>query len=201
MCGRFNIINAPLTKLTSKLLEVEFSTKSNSNICPNEKVACVGLIDGLTTQINAIWGIQPDWANRLIINAQAETVTSKKTFKSAFKYNRCIIPFSGWYEWKKLANGKKQKYLFSNNTNVMFMAGILFEVQKNPDFVVADHSKQSTQQLVTLTTAANDQCYPIHARMPLLVPMDHLQSWLTGNFSALGTLLHIESQAFNISVV
>ena len=196
MCGRFNIIDDPLTKLTSELLGLEFSTKSNPNVCPSEQVASVGLVDGSPRQINAVWGIQPAWANRLIINAQAETVSSKKTFKSAFKTNRCIIPFSGWYEWKKLDNGKKQKYLFNNDNNVMYMAGILFESHHDSGLNVS-----LTHQLVTLTTAANEQCYPIHARMPLLVPTDHLHSWLTGDFSALGTLLHIESQAFNISEV
>lgn len=201
MCGRFNIIDDPLTKLTSELLGLDYSTKSNSNVCPSQQVASVGLVEGSIKQINPTWGIQPAWANRLIINAQAETVSTKKTFKSAFKSNRCIIPFSGWYEWKKLENGKKQKYLFSNNSNVMFMAGIFFEVKDNFDLFGTDSNSQTTRQLVTLTTAANDQCYPIHARMPLLVPTDHLHSWLTGDFSALGTLLHIESQNFDIAAV
>jgi len=201
MCGRFNIIDDPLTKLTSEILGLEFSTRSNSNVCPSEQVACVALKGHSVTQVNPTWGIQPAWANRLIINAQAETVSTKRTFKSAFKTNRCIIPFSGWYEWKKLDNGKKQKYLFSNNTNVMFMAGILFEVKDESDLIVNDNHVQAAQQLVTLTTAANEQCHPIHARMPLLIPTDHLQSWLTGDFSALGTLLHIESQSFDITAV
>lgn len=201
MCGRFNIIDDPLTKLTSELLGLEFSTTSNSNVCPSQQVASVGLVEGSPAQINAAWGIQPDWANRLIINAQAETVSTKRTFKSAFKSHRCIIPFSGWYEWKKLENGQKQKYLFSNDSNVMFMAGILFEVKDDTDLFGTDNNTQPAHQLVTLTTASNEQCYPIHARMPLLVPTDHLHSWLTGDFSAMGTLLHIESQDFNIAAV
>lgn len=201
MCGRFNIIDDPLTKLTSQLLGLDFSTKSNSNVCPSEHVACVGLLDNSVIQINPTWGIQPAWANRLIINAQAETVSTKKTFKSAFRTNRCIIPFSGWYEWQNLDNGKKQKYLFTNDSNVMFMAGILFEVKDDSDLFGNDNQTQAAHQLVTLTTAANEQCHPIHARMPLLVPTDHLQSWLTGDFSALGTLLHIESQNFDIAAV
>ena len=54
-------------------------------------------------------------------------------------------------------------------------------------------------QLVTLTTQANQQCAPIHSRMPLLIPQDHLRQWLTQDYSALGELLNNESQLFEIT--
>ncbi len=57
------------------------------------------------------WGIKPSWAKRIIINAQAETVSIKPTFTHSFEKHRVIVPCSGWYEWRE-EQGKKVKYLF-----------------------------------------------------------------------------------------
>jgi putative SOS response-associated peptidase YedK len=77
----------------------------------------------------------------MLINAQSETVASKKTFASAFAHNRCLVPCSGWFEWRDEGNAKKQKYLFSYEDNEpAYMAGILY---------LCDDA----MQLVTLTTA------------------------------------------------
>ncbi len=198
MCGRFNIIDDPLTKLTSQLLGLTFSAQSNSNVCPSESISTVMSLNNVMTQVNADWGIKPSWANRLIINAQAETVSTKKTFKQAFHSRRCVIPFSGWYEWQTQDNGTKQKYLFSNNSKVMFMAGIIFEQRMSGKSVI-NGDAVANNQLVTLTTQANQQCAPIHSRMPLLIPQDHLRQWLTQDYSALGELLNSESQLFEIN--
>ncbi len=183
MCGRFNIIDDPLTKLTGELLGIEFTTSANSNVCPSETIATVGQINNNLEQINANWGIKPSWAKKLLINAQAETVADKKTFKQAFANLRCVVPFSGWYEWKTQQDGRKQKYLFESPKTPLFMAGILFENGEKIG-IVDQNGRVSTPpdkfQLVTLTTQANVQCLPIHHRMPLLIPPSSVKTWLMG---------------------
>jgi len=176
MCGRFNIVDEPLVKFTSDLLGLEFNTSSNSNVCPSDSIATVTSIDNKTVQINANWGIKPSWAKKLLINAQSETIDTKKTFQHAYRNNRCVIPFSGWYEWKTKTPDKhsttkksqKQKYLFDKGTDALFMAGILFEKENTNQF-----------ELVSLTTVANEICLPIHHRMPLLINHLDVQDWLT----------------------
>jgi len=196
MCGRFNIIDDPLTKLTSELLGINFTTSSNSNVCPSELISTASLVDGQISQVNANWGIKPSWSKKLLINAQSETVATKKTFKSAFASHRCVIPFSGWYEWKTLESGFKQKYLFSNDENVLFMAAILFEQPiitesraKTNDLFGELPAEEILPQLVSLTTEANQQCAPIHHRMPLILDQSDVLQWIEAKPSEIGPLL------------
>jgi len=157
-------------------------------------------------QINANWGIKPDWANRLLINAQSETVASKKTFKNAFLSNRCIVPLSGWYEWKTNESGAKQKYLFSNSDNAMFMAGIIYnnqEVSKSNPMVDLFGEPISgdlpERQVVTLTTKALGRCADIHSRMPLLIPNTEIDLWLSGTSEEATSLLQPVEQEFLVT--
>jgi len=183
MCGRFNIIDDPLTQFVCHIFGIEFSTTSNSSVCPSESVATIGYANGTIQQINATWGIQPAWANRLLINAQSETVATKPTFKSSFENSRCLVPMSGWYEWKKLEHGKKQKYLFENDSQAMFMAGILFD----------DNSK-----FVTLTTEPTEQCAEYHHRMPLLINDNDAEFWLAAPSSELSGMLENSNQPLKV---
>jgi putative SOS response-associated peptidase YedK len=205
MCGRFNIVDDPLSKITSEILGIEFSTKSNSNACPSETIqtVCLGNDSAQLTQQPAQWGIKPSWAKKLLINAQSETVHNKKTFKHAFQQHRCIIPFSGWYEWKTQASGNKQKYLFEQSGLPLFMAGILFDLPVTQELpLFADHElavkPACQQQLVTLTTSATKQCEPIHHRMPLLIEQECLDSWLKGTEADALSLLVPATREFDI---
>ncbi|MGF1695271.1 SOS response-associated peptidase [Vibrio lamellibrachiae] len=164
MCGRFNVIDDPLTKLVSELLDMQFTTQSNSDVRPTNMVSTVGHSKQAYKQLELNWGIKPSWAKRVIINAQAESVSTKSTFREAFENHRVIVPCSGWYEWRT-EQGSKRKYLFGNaDGSPLYMAGIALESQ---------------QKLVTLTTTSNNQCQPYHHRMPFLVPSFAIEEWLT----------------------
>jgi putative SOS response-associated peptidase YedK len=178
MCGRLNIIDDPLCKIVSQSLGIHFSTPSNNDLCPSENVASIINSKAGPIQHNASWGIQPSWAKRLLINAQSETVMTKPTFAQAFAQSRCLIPCSGWYEWRTEA-GKKQKYLFSHQAQQPFyMAGILF-----------NHLPSQTQ-LVTLTTSPNEKCAQYHKRMPVLISPEHIDYWFNSEAAKLTPLMH-----------
>ena len=101
----------------------------------------------------------------MIFNAKAETVAEKKTFKEAYAQNRCLVPCSGWYEWRDEGGPRKQKYYFSAaNNEPLLMAGIRFD-------------EEDTKKLVTLTTDANQDCLPYHARMPVFIAADAISQW------------------------
>ncbi|MBR9786476.1 MAG: SOS response-associated peptidase [Vibrionaceae bacterium] len=165
MCGRLNVINEPLCRIVSEQLGIRFKAETNKDLKPTQIVSTVGSLHGELKQLDLPWGIQPDWANHLIINAKAETVAVKATFAHAFEFNRVIVPCSGWYEWRE-ENGKKVKYLFSlGESDVLYMAGIALNDGKD---------------LVTLTAEPNEQCGEFHHRMPLLIPDEAVLSWISG---------------------
>ena len=174
MCGRLNIIDDPLCHIVSETLGINFFAATNTDLCPSQLVATVTGINHDFHQVDASWGIQPNWSNRLLINAKAETVNEKATFKSAFSHSRCLVPCSGWYEWKT-ENGKKVKYLFSdNNQQPFYMAGLLY----NP----------GSPQVVTLTTTPNKKCSEIHHRMPVLIQPNNIDYWFNASVAELPPL-------------
>jgi putative SOS response-associated peptidase YedK len=171
MCGRFSI-NEMLSERVSNSLGIDFNAQLNLNLRPTEEVATLVMHNEKLYQQAAIWGIQPGWSKKMLINAQAETVANKKTFASAFAYNRCLVPCSGWFEWRS-----KQKYLFSYEDNEpVYMAGILYP-------------SDDAMQLLTLTTAPTDECRPYHHRMPLLIGASDIRYWFQSEPNQLENLL------------
>ncbi|MCG9747550.1 SOS response-associated peptidase [Shewanella sp. Isolate8] len=165
MCGRLNVISDPLCDWVSGQLGIKFHSETNRDLRPTQRVATLASDGMALNQVDASWGIKPDWAKRLLINAQAETVREKPTFAQAFAHHRVVVPCSGWYEWQQ-ANGAKQKYLFQRRDGQpLLMAGLVYPQ------LDGDHA------LVTLTTKPIASCSPYHHRMPLLVEPQALDFW------------------------
>jgi putative SOS response-associated peptidase YedK len=170
MCGRLNIIHDPLFKLVSEALRMQFNPIANDDLRPTQELAAI-VADTELHQQNMTWGIKPSWAKKLLINAQAETVQEKPTFRRAFAEHRCIVPCSGWYEWSE-RTGSKRKYLFAHpEGKPLYMAGIYYPAATLPE-------------LVTLTTQPSEQCSEYHHRMPLLIDADCVEDWLTSTDKA-----------------
>lgn len=166
MCGRMDIDEKPVREWVKSTLNIEFDLQSNHDLRPTQPVATIG---GSRNQIDATWGIRPAWAKKLLINAQGESVAEKRTFSKAFEESRCVVPCSGWYEWRGEGDSRKQKYRFSAADGCpLLMGGILF-----PE---ADEVR-----LVTLTIHPNRECAPFHNRMPQFVPSWQLEQWLSGS--------------------
>lgn len=179
MCGRLNVIDSPLCSIVCENLGIRFKTTTNRDLRPTQSVATVGVHQSELKQLDLSWGIQPDWADHLIINARAETVSIKATFANAFEFNRILVPCSGWYEWRE-EQGTKRKYLFTQGEEqVLYMAGIALE---------------GDSKLVTLTTQANEQCSEYHHRMPLLIPQESIITWVAGTAEEAFPLLTNEYQ-------
>lgn len=179
MCGRLNIIDYPLCKIVSETIGINFTSESNSNLCPSESLSTIVQANEQLSQVNMRWGIQPSWSKRLLINAQSETVATKPTFAQAFATHRCLVPCSGWYEWRKEGN-KKQKYYFSHlHEQPLYMAGISY------------YDANTQPQVVTLTTKPNPLCEHYHHRMPVLILPDDIKTWLhpSSQYSNLSPLM------------
>ena len=111
------------------------------------------------------WGFDSFEKGKVLINARAETVLEKKTFKKPFIESRVVFPMSGFFEWDK----EKNKTQLGTN-HVLFVGGFYRIHKKEDEFVT---------ESIILTTAANDSVKAIHDRMPLLIPREAIKQWLT----------------------
>lgn len=165
MCGRFAYNKEQITPWAKGILKINLDYGSNYDVRPTDSIAAIISEGNDFTHHKFSWGIKPDWSKKLIINAQSEGISTKKTFKDSFENRRCIVPMSGWYEWKDEGGSRKQKYYFSSfNKTPLLMAGIWFK---------------GDEQVVTLTTSPNDKCSQIHHRMPLIINIDCIDLWLS----------------------
>lgn len=177
MCGRLNVISDPLAMRVSHALNLDYTTISNNDLRPTDHIDAVVFMEGRCLQLGARWGIKPSWSKKLIINAQAETASEKKTFREGFARRRCLVPCTGWYEWRDEGGKRKQKYSFTHsNSRPLLMAGIYFETELGTE-------------LVTLTTAPNKKCAAIHKRMPVLIEPTDAEQWFGGSAEEIKPLL------------
>jgi putative SOS response-associated peptidase YedK len=123
------------------------------------------------------WGLVPFWAKDIsigikLINARAETIASKPSFRNAFKKRRCLIPADGFYEWKG-PKGQKQPMLITLPESKPFAFAGLWETWNKKD-------DQDTiyKSCTIITTEASDSVREIHHRMPAILKPEMYESWL-----------------------
>lgn len=122
------------------------------------------------------WGLLPSWAKDRkiawkLINAQAETVDKKPSFKKAFEKRRCLVPVDGFFEWKKIGK-RKQPYMIAMADRAPFTLAGLWENWKDPS------TGEWVRTFCVLTTNANELVADIHDRMPVILPRDAYDRWL-----------------------
>jgi putative SOS response-associated peptidase YedK len=177
MCGRFTLFEA------DKVLSKEFGVSSvpplspRYNIAPSQPIAAVRTPHtGIGRELALLrWGLIPSWSkdpaigNRLI-NARAETVREKPSFRNAFRRHRCLIPTNGFYEWQRQERGKQPYFVRMRDGRVFAFAG-LWDRWESSD-------KDVIETCTILTTAANTVLAPIHGRMPVILPQAEYARWL-----------------------
>jgi putative SOS response-associated peptidase YedK len=125
------------------------------------------------------WGLIPWWWKKPLkelpatFNARAETVSTKPMFRDPFKRSRCVIPVSGYYEWRTAPDGKQPFYVTSATEPVLSIAG-LWDQWRSPD------AGEKIASCTIIVTAANDATRPVHDRMPSLLAAPDVERWLTG---------------------
>ncbi len=184
MCGRYTLIaNAEAIRL---LFEVpafdERLTVPRYNIAPTQPIVVVRAGPKGRELVPVRWGLIPWWAKDpktlpLMINARAEGIAEKPAFRDPFKYRRCLVPASGFYEWQALGKGPKQPYLASpgpiqtGDDRLVAFAG-LWETWHGPD-----GSEIDTATIVV--TDANTRLAAIHDRMPVVIAPKDFETWLS----------------------
>ena len=184
MCGRFTLVLEPeAVQNEFQLGKIPEDMGPRFNIAPSQSIAVV--TDPETRNVELFrWGLIPSWAkdpaigNRMI-NARAETLTEKPTFRTAFARRRCLVLADGFYEWQQPEGKNKGKsgvrsipYLFRLASGKPFAFAGLWDTWKSPE-------GQSISTCTIITTAANEEIQPVHDRMPVILDKDHLWKWLT----------------------
>jgi putative SOS response-associated peptidase YedK len=177
MCGRFSLF-ANFREIEERFGEATFEEdeyEESYNIAPSQMVLSV-INDGVKNRLGYLkWGLVPSWAKDSkvgfkMINARAETVHEKPSFREAFKKKRCLIVADSFYEWKRTENRKVPMRIKMKNNELFAMAG-LWESWKSP-------SGELVHTCTILTTAPNDLMSTIHDRMPVILKQADEQSWL-----------------------
>lgn len=184
VCGRFALTATPeeLQALFGYLDGEPFPPRYN--IAPTQPIAVVRQVHGARRYGLVRWGLVPAWVRdpkqfSLIINARMEGILGRPAFKNAMRYRRCLVPASGFYEWRKgrgvPAGGKSPKqpfWLRPRAGGIVAFAG-LWETWSDRDGGEIDSA-------CIVTTAANDTVAPIHDRMPAVIAPADFDGWLTG---------------------
>jgi putative SOS response-associated peptidase YedK len=180
MCGRFTL-TADINTLeaTFPWLNIPEQHTPRYNIAPTQPIAVVPN-DGKNRLDYFIWGLIPSWAKdpsigSRMINARAETVHEKPSFRSAFKRRRCLILADGFYEWRKIKpeRGKEYKvptYIKLNSGQPFAFAG-LWEDWHNGD-------GSQILSCTIITTRPNAMMADIHNRMPVILAEKDYSTWL-----------------------
>lgn len=180
MCGRFAFYSP--AEATAALFGVNDMPegKPRYNIAPTQDIAAIRIGSDEAREFALLrWGLVPFWAkdpsigNRMI-NARAETVAEKPSFRTAYRKRRCLILADGFYEWRKESD-VKIPYFISLASGEPFAFAGLWENWHAKD---SDESMQST---AIITTAANDFMGQLHHRMPVVLEKEAADRWLGGD--------------------
>lgn len=196
MCGRYTL-TTPVDGLRQLFGFKELpNLPPRYNIAPAQAVLTVGRGDGLKDMDAAEdapramvcrWGLIPSWSKdpsiaSKLINARAETVREKPSFRKAFQRRRCLFPADGFYEWKTV-EGHKQPFRIHFADDGPFAFAGLWERWMGPD-----GSEVDTCAIVT--TEAAPEIADIHHRMPVILDREAFDTWLGGSQDAAQSLLH-----------
>ena len=161
-------------------LEAEIDQREpRYNVAPTMKVPVLAMHDGKATVEAMRWGLVPSWAKDVkfggkTINARADTVQIKPSFRTAFKKRRCLVPASGYFEWKG-ESPHKQPYFIKHPKDHLLMFAGLWEGWKAPDSEIWLHT------FTIITGEPGKVSGDIHDRQPAILQPDAWDAWINAD--------------------
>lgn len=181
MCGRFAFYSPREAMIDVFELPPDTpAVQPRWNVAPTQFVATVrATADGARELAMLHWGLVPSWAKERsvghrMINARADTLAAKPSFRTAFRRRRCLVLADGYYEWRAGApgaGGKQPYFIRPEHGGPIGMAG-LWERWRDPA------SGEPLESCVIVTTDAMDTLRRIHERMPVVIPRERFAEWL-----------------------
>ena len=181
MCGRYSLKPVDPAQLRARFpigesLEI---TPPYYNITPTSEVLAVTTDrDGRPRGEHLRWGLLPNWAKDTkvgfkMINARAETLAERPAYRGAFERFRCLIPADGFYEWQTVVSeSRKQPFHITRSDGALFAFAGLWSVWHRGE-------PEELRSCTIITTAANSAVAAVHDRMPVILPRESEQLWLS----------------------
>ena len=180
MCGRINVhdhgaVQALLNRLGVQIDSSRFVPRYN--VAPGARLVVAHGVAPQREVAVVEWGFVPSWARpgqftRPLINARAETIRTKPSFRRLIKSHRVVIPVNGCYEWRRVSGTKTPFIIRPAATGAFALAGIQQPLADGPG------------PCCVITTAANDKLRSIHSRMPVILAPEAMAEWLDGDDEA-----------------
>jgi putative SOS response-associated peptidase YedK len=185
MCGRYSVAPAgsaaQIADVFGAIQRVELTARYN--VAPSQDAPIVRIDErGELELVMLRWGLVPWWAQDIKvaftnINARAESIATKPAFRDAFRYKRCLVIATGFYEWQKTGSKTKQPYnVRPTDADVFAMAG-LWERWRSP-------ANERVETFCIITTNAAPTIETIHDRMPVILPPSTWRLWLDPDASS-----------------
>jgi putative SOS response-associated peptidase YedK len=176
MCGRYKIVTDAPALYDAFQVEAELNAAplARYNVAPATDQLVILCEGGQRVARWHHWGLIPHWATDKsigykTINARGESVAAKPAFRAAFRQRRCLVPATGFYEWKALARGKQPYLIRLKGGELCAFAG-LWETRTGPE--------GELRSFAIITTEANELMARIHERMPAIIPRAQYAHWL-----------------------
>ena len=203
MCGRYNLITDPQALLDffgvqHSLFDPQ-SLRPRYNIAPTQQVPIIRDAGGTAYWETgrgrelalAQWRLVPHWSKDgrsayYTINARAETVADKPAFRAAFKTRCCLIPATGFYEWKAVDGRKLPYQIRPAGVGLFAFAGLWDRWEPHdrapegaPDDAPDDaHDADAFDSCAIIVGPANAAMSAVHDRMPIILPEAAYDAWL-----------------------
>jgi putative SOS response-associated peptidase YedK len=191
MCGRFALYTDPIALAKKFQTENLLDLQPSYNVAPSQTIPIIRNEQGHRLFALAKWGLIPSWAKDIkigynTINARADTVAEKPSFRSAFQHRRCLIPADGYFEWQETVGSKTKQpwYISLKSQEPIALAGLWEHWQGKDGSVI--------ESCTIIVTAGNELMQPIHDRMPVILSPKTWDTWLdttNNNKQGLQTLL------------
>lgn len=184
MCGRFT--RQYTWKQVREFLDLRLPAPEEMlapryNVAPTQaSPVCRVNESGERELVPMVWGFKPAWSDPKRpgpINARCETVATSPMFRAAFRARRCIVPASGFYEWKQTGRGKQPHYIRPADEGGLFAFAALWEPLAEGDERGTGEAARGT--FTILTTRPNALLASIHDRMPVILRPENFQAWLS----------------------
>ena len=177
VCGRFTITVTIGLPERFGVKTQEAPIEPRYNIAPSQPVPVIIQPEsGERTVREMVWGLVPHWAKDLSavrrpINARADSLSERPSFREPLQRSRCLVPANGFYEWKKAGKVSEPYYIHRKDDRLVAFAG-LYDTWKAPD-------GDRIRTFVIITTEANSLVSSYHDRMPAILREEDEKQWLT----------------------
>jgi putative SOS response-associated peptidase YedK len=196
MCGRFTFQPTEEFYERFQIVNRLDGLVARYNIAPGQMVPVV--ISQSPNQVMLMrWGLIPHWAKEektayKMINARVETLTQRPAFRTLLVANRCMIPASGYYEWKAEARGKMPYYIHPTSNEFFAFAG-LYDVWTNPD-------GEDIHTVTIITKDSDGFVAQLHNRMPVILDRDLEDAWLDTEITSTREVLDILERSTGVTL-